>query len=273
MGTDYWSVSQLNQYLGCSLQYYLQRIEGLAPQHVTSQSILGRGVHNALSIACMRRKQGKRMAKKELADAFAAELKAEVKLTDVPIQYKDGEGLDSTLAQGLALVECWADHAPEDDVVSVEQRFEVELINSDGVVLSKPLVGYLDLIVRENGGFAIVDFKTLSRRMSAAQIETDMQATGYLYALGQLHGPGAFRFDVLVKNKTPKFEQYRTARTTEDFDRFIRIVQTVEMGVVAGIFLPNERGFYCANCGYKQACKEWHRTAARTTVGVGGVVT
>ena len=272
MGHDYWSVSKINQYLGCSLQYYLQRIEGIPQQHVSSQSILGRAVHNSLSIACIRRKQGKQMAKQDLADVFAAELKAEVKLTETPIRYKGGEDLDSTLAQGKTLVECWADQAPADDVVSVEQRFEVELINSDGEVLSKPLVGYLDMIVRENGGLTIVDFKTVARRMSAAQIETDMQATGYLYALKQLKGPGTFRFDVLVKNKTPKFEQYRTTRAPDDFDRFIQVVRMVEMGVAAGIFLPNDRGFYCANCGHKDACKEWHRAEARTTVGVGGAV-
>jgi len=277
----HWSVSQLNQFVNiCSLQYYFQRIAGIPPRHVTAQSVLGRAVHNAMSIFYARLRDRGRMRRKEVVEAFCEELRSETRLAQSPVLYPDGEGFDDVLEQGRRLMEFWAGEVREEEVVSIEQHFEVPLVTQEGEVLEKPLVGYFDLVVREDDALTVVDFKTLGRGMSAGRIEADLQATGYLYALSQLTGrdglPAAkqagvsFRWDVLVKTKTPRLERYRTTRGREDYGRFVRLAQVVEKAIECGIFLPNEQSYYCSGCGYRDACREWHKSSTSTKEEVDG---
>jgi hypothetical protein len=42
------------------------------------------------------------------------------------------------------------------------------------------------------------------------------------------------------------------------------MVSVVERAVEAEIFFPAENGFYCEDCIFKGACREWHRTKAKS---------
>jgi TPP-dependent indolepyruvate ferredoxin oxidoreductase alpha subunit len=74
------------------------------------------------------------------------------------------------------------------------------------------------------------------------------------------------RFDVVVKNKTPVVEQHVTTRTQDQFDRMVGLVKVAERMIQAEHFLPSEQGFYCAGCPHQEACRAWHRGAARVSV-------
>jgi hypothetical protein len=52
-----------------------------------------------------------------------------------------------------------------------------------------------------------------------------------------------FRFDVVVKNKTPVFEQHMTTRSADDFVRFAEYARLAESMIAAEHFCPNEQGF------------------------------
>ena len=92
-----------------------------------------------------------------------------------------------------------------------------------------------------------------------------MQATCFTYAYQkQFSKNPLFRFDVVTKAKTPTYEQHSTIRTKDDFNRFARMVNVFERAVEAEIYLPNETGFYCEDCVFKGACREWHRTKSKT---------
>ena len=137
-------------------------------------------------------------------------------------------------------------------------------------VLEKPLVGELDCRLSKGDNMIIVDWKTSARRWPKDQADKSLQPTAYLYAHRQLHNADvSMRFDVIVKNKTPVFEQYVTTRTTDQFHRMIEQVKMVERMIAAEHFLPNENSFYCASCPHQGACKAWHRETTRTSVRMG----
>jgi Holliday junction resolvase-like predicted endonuclease len=163
-------------------------------------------------------------------------------------------------------VACAVEHIdPEEEVVAVNKAFAVPVITSSGAVSEKPLIGEIDLIVRKDGQTTLVDFKTAARRWPKEQSVKSLQPTTYCYAYQNLTGESVpFRFDVLVKNKTPVHEQHVTERNQDDYDRLAVLVQRMEQMIEAEHVLPNEQSYYCAGCPFQEPCKAWHRNQART---------
>ena len=162
---------------------------------------------------------------------------------------------------------CLAASDPEEEVVSVNEAFAVPLIDAAGQVLEKPLIGEIDCVVRKSAELTLVDWKTSARRWPRGQADKSLQPTVYLYAWRQLRGADApMRFDVAVKNKTPVVEQHATTRTVDQFHRMVELVKQAEKMIAAEHFLPSEQGFYCSGCPHQEACRAWHRGAARVSV-------
>ena len=66
-----------------------------------------------------------------------------------------------------------------------------------------------------------------------------------------------FRFDVITKAKNPVCETHYTCRDEAAFRRFELLAARVQDAVNKGVFLPNETSFACAECPYKNRCKNW----------------
>jgi len=99
-------------------------------------------------------------------------------------------------------------------VEAVEYPFSVPLYDPDGgKKLEYALVGLIDLIESdEEGNLIIGELKTSSKRFADSQGETQLDGLVYAYALDQLgfrtdgHRT-LIRYDVLVKTKTPGFQE------------------------------------------------------------------
>ena len=182
------------------------------------------------------------------------------------IRLEEGKSVDDYGEQGAGLVAAYfAAIDPEELMLGVSEAFAVPLVDMNGGILDKPLVGEFDCRVQHDGNTIIVDWKTAARRWPKQQAAKSMQPTAYTYAYRQLQGQDAgFRFDVVVKNKTPVVEQHDTARSTDDFHRMVELAKMAERMIAAEHFLPNEQGFYCSGCSHQQACREWHRCQAKT---------
>jgi Holliday junction resolvase-like predicted endonuclease len=177
---------------------------------------------------------------------------------------------DACSVQGRDMIGCLVDNLdPEERVLAVSEAFAVPLVDAQGRVLEKPMIGEIDLVVEKAGRKALVDWKTAARRWPKGKAALDLQPTVFLYGYRQLHGeiPG-FRFDVLVKNKTPILEQHMTERTLDQFHRMVELVKLVERAIQSEVFLPSEQGFYCGGCPHQEACKAWHRKVGRVSVSV-----
>ena len=265
---EHWSFSALNQFLNiCSLQFYFDRIAKL-PKAFTPVSLsFGSAFHRAMEWMHLVRKEGGQPDEGEARDLFRDLWSREVQ-EDKKIRFDEEITEDMCSTQGADLVAAYLKAAdPEEQVIEVNEAFAVPLIDVQGNVIEKPMVGELDCRVSKAGTMTIVDWKTSARRWPKDQADKSLQPTVYLYGYRQLHAQDVpMRFDVVVKNKTPVVEQHVTRRTEDQFHRMVELVKVVENMIAAEHWLPSEQSFYCASCPHAEACRAWHRDTARVSV-------
>ena len=264
---EHWSYSSLNQFLNiCSLQFFFDRIAKL-PRAFTPVSLsFGSAYHRALEWVHLTRKEGHVPKPNESGDLFADIWGRQLE-DDKNIRFDESQDAEACRVQGMDMVAAYVEQIDsEERVLSVNAAFAVPLVDSEGKVLEKPLVGELDLVVDCNG-VTVCDMKTSARRWPKGQADKSLQPTAYIYAYRQLHGDGVpFRYDVAIKNKKPVIEHHVTRRTQDQFRRMVELIKRVESMIAAGHFLPNESSFYCSGCPHHEPCRAWHTEAGRVTV-------
>lgn len=263
----YWSQSRIGQYLLCGLKFAFCYVYKVEAEFTPLALVFGSAVHRTLEMMAHARKDGTPMPEPDCKELFADIWQRQLR-EDKDIRFGENQDAESCLQQGQGIIGVFhANTDPEEEVLSVSEAMAVPLINSAGAVLDDPLIGELDLLVRDRGGCkVIVDWKTSARKWPASKADGEIQPTALLYAFKQQHGevPG-FRYDIAVKTKTPGFLQEHTARGPDDFDRMIWIIQGIEKAVKADAFLP-QPGFMCPSCQYSGACARMHRHVERVTV-------
>ena len=265
---EHWSFSALNQFLNiCSLQFAFDRVYRLEKAFTPVSLSFGSAFHRAMEWMHLVRKEGGQPQESEARDLFRDLWSRQVS-EDKNIRFDEEITEDTCGAQGADMVAAFLKAVdPEEQVIAVNEAFAVPLIDAQGTVLEKPMVGEFDCRVSKAGAVTIVDWKTSARRWPKNQAEKSLQPTVYLYGYRQLHAQDVnVRFDVVVKNKTPIVEQHVTTRTLDQFQRMVELVKRVETMVAAEHWLPNEQSFYCAGCPHQEACRAWHREAARVIV-------
>ena len=268
-GREHWSASSINQFLNiCSLQYAFQRVYREIPAFTPVCLVFGTVYHQVMRHAALVRMEGGRPEAGEGRELFAGlwrQAMDEARDGDRDVRLDQGMGMEDYLRQGQDLVACAiAETDPEERIVSVDEAFAVPLLAGGVQVTERPLIGELDLVIEKNGQRMVVDHKTSARRWSKGQAALSIQPTAYLYAYRQLHGMEVpFRFDVLVKHKTPVRECHHTTRDDNDFERLAVLAGRIEAMVEAGHFLPSDQGFYCGGCPYRKPCARWHMERGR----------
>ena len=251
------SASSVNAYLECGLNYMFGRIAHIEPEFIADNLVFGKAVHKALEIFHRQRMEGVKLSQEEFLNEF--ETWWNTYAADRPdIKYKEGNDFKTLLEQGKQLLTVYCEQVPEDKnrVIAVEEGFSFEI---DG--LSIPIIGYMDLVEEdENGNIVIVDFKTSAKSYNSKQIDENNQLTVYWGAAkknGYADKEVMLRFDALIKTKEPKFEQYYTSRTEEDFQRLSTQIKTVWQGIQREVFVPNTNSWKCSCCEFKGACDRY----------------
>lgn len=263
----HWSFSSLNQLLNiCSLQWYFDRIAKVEKAFTPLPLSFGNAFHRTLEWFSLCRKEGEVPAASVTSDLFA-DLWSRQTEEDSNIQYPEDADCNTVCAQGRDAVACYVNAVdPGEKVVTVNESFALPVPTSE-----KPLVGELDLVVEKGGAKLVADQKTSARRWPKDQAHKSMQATCYGFAFRR-HYPKdvpVVRFDVVVKNKTPVFEQHTTLRGADDEQRLFALIGKADQILAHELFYPADQGMYCASCPFQGPCKAWHKDMARTTVGIG----
>jgi len=250
------SVSAINDYCDCSLSYMFNRVEHREPEFVSDALVFGITMHRVLERLYQAKKRRDIPPLAYVLEWFENFWIRAVEETP-NIQFKEGENVQSLLKKGKDLLATyWKDH-PQDGyrVLATEYEFSFEIEGLD-----VPIIGVIDLIEADTENFIISDFKTSSRAYASAEIDKSLQLTLY-YMAAKRNGFGdreiLLRFDCLIKTKTPKFEQYYTVRTEEDEHRAIKKIRQVWSGIQKGVFIPNDTGWKCGYCSYKETCNHW----------------
>ena len=269
----YWSQSRIGLFLSCSLKYAFGYVYKVEKEFTPLALSFGSAVHRTLEMVAHSRKGGDAMGVDACRDLFA-EIWQRQTLEDQNIRFPEGQTADTCRDQGTDIVAVFHSGADEDEeVVSVSEAMAVPLIDGAGNVLPDPLIGEIDLVVRDGSGRKIIiDWKTSAARWpvgkngSKGKADTEIQPTALIYSYQQQHGETpVFRYDIAVKNKTPVLQQIETTRKQDDFHRLVEIVKVIERAVQEDVFLP-QPGFMCGSCQYSNACKAWHRERAKVSV-------
>ena len=248
--TPHWSYSAMQCFLTCPLKYKFKYIDNAEPERTGSCFPFGRAFHAALS---ERARIGRDMSVREVVDVFEDFFKAETETTPNLI-YKPNESYDSLMDTGIRMLEIACEYWQDDFAVqSVAETFSVSVPG-----LSKPLIGEFDLVVTDGQDNCICDIKTAACKWPVGKADKDLQATAFSYAFKQKYGEKPlFRFDVFTKAKTPTVNNYYTLRTDNELERFVSLANGIEKSVNSGNFYPNESGFGCGECAYRDRCKKW----------------
>ena len=250
----HWSFSSLNAFLNiCSLKWAFGHYYDLEPESTSVNLVFGSAFHSAASWLAERRKEGIYASSKELCEVFDESWTWECRAADnLELSIEEMKEFN---ALGRKMIDTLNNQWLEDEILDVGKAFSARLPGS-----AKPLIGEIDLIVKDDSGrVTLVDWKTSARKWPEGKADKDLQATCFSLAWRELTGESApFRYDVVTKTKTPAYVQYPTFRGEDDFQRLSKLVETVERAVEAEAFTPSEQSFFCGSCEYKTACRSWH---------------
>jgi hypothetical protein len=158
---------------------------------------------------------------------------------------------------GKSLLTVFARDVQPAEVVGIEEKFRIPLVDLDTGEIITNLVGVFDLIELDSEGTpVVVDHKTAAKRYSDADLESNLQLTAYGLASRQIHqleGTVLLRIDAMIKNKTPVFDQKFTLRTVETDQRFVRFASDILQAMDSGAFFPNT-GWQCGSCQVRSHC-------------------
>lgn len=259
---DHLSVSQVNEYLGCSQQYYYHRIAKLEACDVSSSLVAGSAFHAAAEYFNVLKKKGIKASLSEMTELFRQYVSVEEKESIV----NWGKGCrNDLLLEGERWLESFLEAQDKKaHVVKVEERFEIML---PGIPV--PIVGRVDVVLEDHeGDICVVDYKTASTKPSEYDIENNLQMTLYgLWAKRVFPNRQIkLRMDYLVKSKRcPKFLSFETSRSEFQeqslcvlFRKVYNHIAMLRAEVIDPLPVMTRK---CFGCGFRHACQDISKVA------------
>lgn len=254
------SYSQLFTYTLCPMKYAHHYVWATKPENRPLSMIFGKAIHAAAEkyYRCIQ-ENGTTLPLGELTEEFNTAFADAIRSCDIKIAMKKDESIEGARVQGAELLKLFHSEIRPQKIVAVELPFSVsvpDLVN--GGDLPCQLVGFFDLVESDHDTYLIGELKTSAQKYSSLKLEYDLQPTAYSYAMSRMKTSTTMnscliRYDVLVKTKTPVFEQYFVRRTENDHQNLIHLINHVLTAIENRIFYRN-LGWQCSDCQFKTAC-------------------
>lgn len=261
----YLSVSQINTYRRCPLQYYFRYIKDLirAP---SASLVEGNAVHKSVAVGHEESVRAEKVPLELMLDTYNDYWKkAKVEV--------DWKAEDDQVSEDLIVRR---DHdflrqynqnfiprlAPrvDDRGAFVERRFWVTAGEA-----RVPLLGFIDLVAKNETVFAdakspkgsgeeeVIDHKTATKSKTQADVDNDLQLTVYSRVTGIVN----VRFQCFVKTKTPKITAVASKRSVNSWKWAEFVVSEIAQCISKGVFPPGNDGWHCTPkfCGYWDMCR------------------
>jgi len=252
---DYISPSRLSLWLKCPLAFKRRYIDD-RPSAPTPSLFVGKVVHSVLAHVYRLRIAGQICTPDDMprfvADAYKYAMEIE------PCYFCDESDEEKCRYQILGLVTTYLNSVPieSERPVAIEKRYEVPLIDPlTDEYFGITLVGIIDLIIEEEDGYVIADFKT-SASSSMCEMQHELQLTAYSYLLRNIIEQEELRCEIrqLVKTKVPKVNVYRfPKRTDEHYIRFFDLIREYLDAIDRGVFNYHP-GWQCSMCEHYGSC-------------------
>ena len=255
MKIDHLSVSQMNMFSRCGVQYMYRYCEGIkAPPGIALH--VGGSTHKARELILRAKMVGTippvEAAREEAAAQCASGINTEVALDDkekaIGIDTVRGAAIDQAVA--LATLD-YGHNLTALVPVKIEHKVELDL-----TAIGCKLVGIIDTI---DAAGVIRDLKTAGKSLTQKDADTSMQLT--MYSMMQRLSEGvdetAVQLDVLVKTKTPKAQNLISHRDVDDIQVLLNRIARIKEGIEKECWTPASEGsFWCSPklCGYFDRC-------------------
>lgn len=245
---EYLSWSRVQLYLRCPRAFRYRYIEEAPSSFTSSALVLGSAVHDLVGEHYSAMLAGESVEASPDSSAFICACFDEA---DPAVKFGTKEDRDGLCNLGAAMTTALTDHDLLGDtwsVAGVEERVEGSLFDD-----VPPFVGYIDLLmVDDDGGLGVVDFKTTKSRWSNATLrENSGQLVLYEALLDTTTAHCSFV--TVTKAKTPKVQQLTIEGSEQGRERLHEQVRHVWRGIESGVF-PAHPGWGCGYCGYQNRC-------------------
>jgi CRISPR/Cas system-associated exonuclease Cas4 (RecB family) len=225
------SPSGINLFLTCPYAFRLKYIDKLEmPQQENSFLITGKLVHKNLELYF---KDKMLNPKTDMTPTDYMKLAVEEFSHINPFQ------LDEAIEEAEHYLTIYSSMAKQLKPLSSEEYFEIEL--SDNILLR----GIIDLIVKEDKGRALIDFKT-----TRSQVKDNYKYTLQLSLYSLTNKADAYYLHYI----TPTHVQVKEVKLISK-DLLNDIIKDIEKSVKFGVFAPSGLGVACNNCQFKKVCK------------------
>jgi len=207
----YVSPSRLNLWLKCPLAFRLKYIDGIR-EPTTAALFLGKAVHASLENFYRHRHVGVAVTGEELARRL---LESWGELVDAEHMVFESVAEEQTCQrQAIDLVAAYLHAVPaaEPKPLAVEVSVEAPLVDPvTGEDLGIPLLGIMDLVLDEEAGPLIADFKTAARSSEPLEISHEIQLSCYSYLFRHASPVEEAGLEIrsLVKTKEPAVHEPR----------------------------------------------------------------
>ena len=257
---EYISASRLNTWMSCPLKFRLRYYDGIKTP-TSPAMFVGKRVHRALEIYGRHRMLGITLQPGDVAGRMIDGWDAAVEEDEMIFAKEEDEM--AMKKQSVDLVTAYLAHVPDDEPApkAVEVTMKVPLVDPfTGEDLGIPLLGVVDLILPDEGGQAIIDFKTSGRSAPPHEIMHEVQLSCYAYLYRQVTGQNESGLEIrsLVKTKKPKIEFHEyPARTEDHLRRLFSLIREYLDALDSGKF--NYRpGWGCSMCDHRIGpCRTW----------------
>lgn len=253
---EHLSPSQMGMYLKCGRQYEFRYIKGLI-RPPSGAMVLGSAYHEGLAARFNYQRDRGKPPSSDLAEAIFADSFTEIKATR-KLQEEDGEAFEfdevaweeeegKLKDMGVALLRTYqATIAPHIVPVLVEEKDTI-IVCPDGET-KIPIKMVIDLTTESR----TIDHKAKKKAFSDLELSQSLQPTIYTMATDL-----PFEFHVAKKTKVPQVVVQPAYRVYTDQLWFIDQAAKVWKGIHAGIFVPNNQGWWCCPewCGYYGLCQ------------------
>jgi CRISPR/Cas system-associated exonuclease Cas4 (RecB family) len=247
MGANTMTVSKINSYMNCSMQYYFQYIEKVKA-YSRSSLLFGSAFHSAEATNDTQKIESDvDLPVGDVCDVFSTQFDEGSHETLFMKDENKGELKDG----GYSLIQCYHKvMTPDIHPKAVESRFELKLSNTDMV-----FAGKIDLITKDD---QIIERKTKRAKPSNVDNQHKLQITAYSagYQVTHKEKPKESQIHYAIMKKVPECLSYTVDVTDSDINFLTNMINLVKESVDKGVFIPNRSSFMCSSryCQYTDLC-------------------
>ena len=255
---DYISPSRLNLWLSCPRAFELRYVHGVRSR-VSPSLFFGKRCHAALETVYRHRLMDSSLSSNAVVARISDTWDAVAQEDDVA--FRDCDESKALREKACRLILAYLAQVPADEPrpLAVETMLELPIVDPETAEdLGIPLRGVVDLVLNEDRGPLICDFKTAASSQQPLEVCHEVQLGCYAFLFRSVTGQqeGALSIRSLVKTKTPQIIEYRfSPRHEEHFKRLFAVIRAYLNDLRRGEFLYRP-GWTCRSCDFRNQCVE-----------------